>query len=86
MAVCRVDKTGRVYLPKDVRHALSITSDEPLEVNVVGEKIVLEKRRSVAEESRGIFKLKKRIGDVDVQIRKESARAGAGEPRRIRRR
>ncbi len=78
---------GRVYLPKDVRHALSITSDEPLDVNVVGEKIVLEKkRRSVAEESRGIFKLKKRIGDVDVQIRKESARAGARELREIRRR
>ncbi len=78
---------GRVYLPKDVRHALSITSDEPLDVNVVGEKIVLEKkRRSVAEESRGIFKLKKRIRDVDVEIHKESARAGARELREIRRR
>jgi len=87
MAVSRVDKMGRVYLPKDVRHALSIASDEPLDVNVVGEKIVLErKRKSVAEEARGIFKLKKRVENVDLEIHKQSVRAAARELREIRRR
>ena len=87
MAVSRVDKMGRVYLPKDVRHALSIASDEPLDINVVGEKIVLErKKKSVAEDARGVFKLKKRVENVDVEIHKQSLRAAARELREIRRR
>ena len=82
-----MDKMGRVYLPKDVRHALSIASDEPLDVNVVGEKIVLErKRKSVAEEARGIFKLKKRVENVDAEIHKQSIRVAARELREIHRR
>ncbi len=87
MAASRVDKMGRVYLPRNVRDALSISPDEPLDINVVGEKIVLErKRRSVAEEARGIFKLKKRIADVDVEIRRQSVKVAARELHEIRRR
>ncbi len=78
---------GRVYLPRGVRDALSISLDEPLNINVVGENIVLERKKgSVAEEARGIFKLKKRIGDVDVEIRRQSVKAAARELREIRRR
>lgn len=87
MAVSRVDKMGRVYLPRDVRSALGIASDEALDVNVVGEKIVLERRKgSVADEARGIFKLKKHIEDVDLEIRRQSAKTVAREFRALRRR
>lgn len=87
MAISRVDRTGRVYLPREVRTALDISVDEPLNVNVVGEKIVLEKKRSsIAEQSRGLFKLRKHIEDVDVEIRKQSLKSGIREYRAIRRR
>lgn len=87
MAVSRVDKMGRVYLPRDVREAMRISPEEVLDVNVVGEKIVMaRKKRSVARESRGVFKLKKHIEDVDVEIGRQSVRAAARELREIRRR
>ena len=87
MAISRVDKTGRVYLPQEVRMALDITPDQPLNVNVVEGKIVLEKKRSnIAEQGRGLFKLKKHVENVDVEIRTQSLKTGIREYRAIRRR
>lgn len=87
MAISRVDKTGRIYLPQEVRAALDISPDEPLNVNIVGEKIVLEKKRTgIAEQGRGLFKLRKHIENVDVEISRQSLRAGIREHRAIRRR
>ncbi len=87
MAISRVDKTGRVYLPQEMRTALDISPDEPLNVNVVGEKIVLEKKRSsIAEQGRGLFKLRKHVENVDVEISKQSLKTRIREYRAIRRR
>ncbi len=77
---------GRVYLPRDVREALRISAEEVLDVNVVGEKIVLERKRGVARDSRGIFKLKRHVENVDVEISRQSVKAAARELREIRRR
>ncbi len=82
-----MDKTGRVYIPGDLREALGIGPNEVVEVNVEGERIVLERKKStVAAKGRGVFKLKRHLEDVDVEIRKGSLRAAERELREIRRR
>ncbi len=86
MAVSRVDKMGRVYLPRDVRESLRISAEEVLDVNVVGEKIVLARKRGVARESRGVFKLRRHVEDVDVEISRQSVKAAARDLRAVRRR
>lgn len=87
LAVSKVDKTGRVYIPGDLREALGIGPGEVVEVNVQGERIIVERKKSsVAVKGRGLFKLKRHVKDVDVEIRKGSLRAAARELREIRRR
>ncbi len=87
MAVSKIDKTGRVYIPGDLREALGMSPNEVLEVNVEGERIILERKKSsVAMMGRGLFKLKRRVEDVDVKIREGSLRTVARELREIRRR
>lgn len=87
MAVSKVDKTGRVYIPGDLREALGIGPNEVLEVNVEGERLILEKKKSsISTKGRGLFKLKRHVENVDVEIRKGSLRAAARELREIRRR
>lgn len=39
----KVDKQGRVVLPKDVRRALKIDGGEELVCRVVGDKVILER-------------------------------------------
>ncbi len=87
LAVSRIDKTGRVYIPGDLREALGMSPSEVLEVSVEGERIILERKKSsVATKGRGLFKLSKRVGDVDVKIREGSRKTMARELREIRRR
>lgn len=87
MAISKVDKTGRVYIPGDLRDAVGIGPNEVVEVNVEGEKLILERKKSsVAVKGRGLFKLKKHVEDVDVEIRKGSLKLSAREIREIRRR
>ncbi len=87
LAVSKIDKTGRVYIPGDLREALGMSPNEVLEVNVEGERIILERKKSsVAMKGRGLFKLKKRVEDVDVEIREGSLKTVARELREIRRR
>jgi AbrB family looped-hinge helix DNA binding protein len=87
LAISKVDKTGRIYIPGDLREALGIGPNEVVEVKVEGEKIVLEKKKSsVAAKGRGLFKLKRHVEDMDVEIRKGSLKAAVRELREIRRR
>ena len=87
MALSKIDKTGRVYIPGDLREALGMGPNEVLEVNVEGERIILERKKSsVAIKGRGLFKLKRRVEDVDVEIREGSLKTVARELREIRRR
>ncbi len=87
LALSKIDKTGRVYIPSDLREALGMSPNEVLEVNVEGERIILERKKSsVAMKGRGLFKLKRRVEDVDVAIREGSLKTVARELREIRRR
>ncbi len=87
LTVSKVDKTGRVYIPGDLREALGIGPNEVVEVNVEGERLILEKKKSsVAAKGRGLFKLRRHVEDVDVEIRKGSLKTAAREQREIRRR
>src|SRR5207245_4726661 len=87
VAISKVEKTGRVYSPGDLREALGIGPNEVVEVNVEGERLILERMKSsVSAKGRGLFKLKRHVRDVDMEIRKGSLRATARELREIRRR
>jgi len=87
LAISKVDKTGRVYIPGDLREALGIGPNEVVEVNVEGERLILERKKSsVSAKGRGLFKLKRHVRDGDMEIRKGSLRATARELREIRRR
>jgi len=87
MEFAKVDGQGRVYLPKAVREAAGIEKETVLEVTAGEGKVILKTRReSVAESSKGIFKLKEHIEDVDEAIRKWSVQAGVRELSEIRRR
>ncbi len=50
-----------MYLAREVKESLRISPEEVLDVSVVGEKIVLERKRGVGRSSREIFKLKKHV-------------------------
>ncbi len=87
MAVSKLDKTGRVYIPGDLRDALGMSPDEVLEVKLEGERIILERKKSsVAVKGRGLFKVKRHVEDVDRAIREGSLKTAARELREIRRR
>ncbi|TMI33479.1 AbrB/MazE/SpoVT family DNA-binding domain-containing protein [Candidatus Bathyarchaeota archaeon] len=85
LAISKVDKTGRVYIPGELREALGIGPNELVEVNVEGERLIMERKKiSVSTKGRGLFKLKRHVEDVDMEIRKGSLRATARELREIR--
>ena len=87
LAISKVDKTGRVYIPGDLREALGIGLNEIVEVNVEGKRLILERKKSsVSAKGRGLFRIKRHVEDVDMEIRKGSLRATARELREIRRR
>jgi len=60
-----VDEQGRVYLPKSIREKVQIEAGTLLDVNVKDKKIVFEPHKSIVRESKGIFRTKKPIEDVD---------------------
>ena len=87
LAISKVDKTGRVYIPGNLREALGIGPNEVVEVNVEGERLIMERKKtSVSTKGRGLFKLKRHVEDVDMEIRKGSLRATTRELREVRRR
>src|SRR5438552_15437326 len=87
LGISKVDKTGRVYIPGNLREALGIGPNEVVEVNVEGERLILKRKKSsVSAKGRELFKLKRHLGDGDMEIRKGSLRATTRELREIRRR
>src|SRR2546425_13285120 len=87
LAIHKVDKTGPVYIPGNLREALGIGPNEVVEAHVQGERLILERKKSsVSAKGRGLFKLKRHLGDVDMEIRKGSLTATTRELREIRRR
>ncbi|MFQ6136536.1 MAG: AbrB/MazE/SpoVT family DNA-binding domain-containing protein [Candidatus Hydrothermarchaeales archaeon] len=60
-----VDEQGRIYLPKSIRDKVQIESGAILDVSVKDRKIILGPHKSIVRESKGIFRTKKPIEDID---------------------
>ena len=69
--VVRIDKRGRVVIPKKLREELGIVEECYVEVSAEGDKIVLKPIKSIAEEYFGIFKVKEWPKDLDEFLVKE---------------
>lgn len=83
----RMDKHGRIYLPRSVKRAAGIEGQAVLEATASKGRIVLTVREAgVARGARGIFRLREHVKDVDEEIRRASLRATVGELDEIRRR
>jgi len=61
----RVDKQGRLILPKEVRDALDIGGESKLTCNVVGNRVILEKF-SQKEMEEAVQRLRQIIPNLDL--------------------
>ena len=43
----RIDDLGRIVVPKEIRNRLSIKEDDPVEIYVEGDKIILKRYEDV---------------------------------------
>lgn len=43
--ICKIDRLGRVLIPKNLRQKLDLSVDDPIEVFTEGESLVLKKYR-----------------------------------------
>ena len=69
--IIKVDKKGRLVIPKKLREALGIVGECYVEVGTEGDKIVLKPIKSIAEEYFGIFKVDVWPKDLDEFLVKE---------------
>jgi len=69
--VVRVDKKGRLVIPKKLREELGIVGECYVEVRAEGDKIVLKPIKSIADEYFGVFKVEKWPKDLDEFLVKE---------------
>ncbi|MFQ5975803.1 MAG: AbrB/MazE/SpoVT family DNA-binding domain-containing protein [Candidatus Hydrothermarchaeales archaeon] len=60
-----VDKQGRIYLPKEIRDKIGIRIGMFLDVVVKDKKVVFEPRKSIVRESKGIFRTKEPVEEID---------------------
>lgn len=66
--IAKVDKKGRVLIPKRVREAVGLSEDSIVRVRVEGDKIILEKVESAAEKYYGRFKVRRWPKDLDAAL------------------
>ena len=69
--VAKVDKKGRLVIPKRLREELGIVDECYVEVSTKGNKIVLKPVKSIADEYFGVFKVEKWPEDLDEFMTKE---------------
>lgn len=70
-----IDRAGRIVIPKEVRDQLDLDADTELDLEVEGETIRIERRRTAARtldwvDGRPVFRAvpgHKKITDADVQ-------------------
>ena len=62
----KVDKFGRIYLSSDVRKAAGIELDSIVEIEIRDGEIIIRKSQSPIDRWRGSFKLKRDIGETDI--------------------
>jgi bifunctional DNA-binding transcriptional regulator/antitoxin component of YhaV-PrlF toxin-antitoxin module len=85
--VTKIDRSGRVYLPRAIRKAARIGADAVLDLEAHEGEVILRRRTtSIAEKSRGLFKLRIHVEDLDRVIHTISAEEMEKELDEIRRR
>ncbi len=72
--VVRVDKKGRLVIPKRLREELDIKDGCYVELSVEGDKIVLKPIKSIADKYFGVFKVENWPEDLDEFLVKEVTR------------
>jgi len=64
--IVKVDKKGRVVLPKSVREKVKLSKGNYLKVKVEGKRIVMEPLESIADKYFGAFKIARWPEDLDT--------------------
>ena len=59
--IVEVDKKGRILLPKKIRDDLKLEERSKLKIMVEGDKIILIKEKSIADEYAGKYREKRKI-------------------------
>lgn len=80
--VAIVDRQGRLYLKEKIRKISGIKSNSTVEIIAREGEIVIRPKKSIARESKGAFKLKrkfKKIKNIDQLIDKLSLLEALGE-------
>ena len=78
---------GKAFLVRKPKGASGLKNlAEKHDEYLCGKKRFEKKRSKIAEQGRGMFKLKKHVENVDVEISKQSLKSGIREYRVIRRR
>jgi len=72
--MARVDRKGRLVIPKKVREELGIKEGGYVELRKEGEKIVLKPVKSVADKYFGVFNVEKWPEDLDEFLSEEVVR------------
>jgi len=62
-----VDKTGRIYIPKEIRRDMKLEKGDLLNMRIEGDTIVLWAGERTSTEYQGRFKVDKRI-DLDKRL------------------
>jgi len=70
-AVVRMDRKGRLVIPKKLREELGIVDECYVEVSIERDKIVLKPIKSIADKYFGVFKVDKWPKDLDEFLAKE---------------
>ena len=59
--IVEVDKKGRILLPKKIRDDLKLEERSKLKIMMEGDKIILIKEKSIADEYAGKYRAKRKI-------------------------
>lgn len=62
--VAVVDSQGRIYLKEKIRRKAGIEANSVVEIIANEGEIIIRPKKSIASESKGIFRLKKRFKSV----------------------
>ena len=72
--VLKVDKKGRLVIPKKLREALGIVDEGYVEVSVKGDRMILKPIKSIADEYFGMFEVESWPEDLDEFVKREVVR------------
>lgn len=63
--IVKVDKKGRILLPKDVREKTAIKNGSYVKIEVKGNKVIMEPIGSITDKYFGAYKVKRWPEDLD---------------------